>query len=321
MEDYFTDTRLADAAADQWGFVTTTQARSLGVTPQQLSRLQHEGALQRVRHGVYRINGVPEHTDDEYRAEWLAFEPGRFAYQRLRDSTQTAIVSHRSAAVMHGLGDLEAESLEFTVPVRRRLANPAIRLHVGTVDPADWEFVNGLPVTTIEHTLAELARIRVDGGHLAGAVRDALTVRHADLADLAGRLSPYAKYYGAPLGDGFALIKQLLDTAGIPTSARDTATLADADGVVFGRVRHHRGVDDREADRERDTAEIAHVLGLDRLTVAAREALLRTLGRPPQGAGPLDLTDVRRLLDRALGAEQQPSRHPERGGGEVESAT
>jgi predicted transcriptional regulator of viral defense system len=45
--------RLAVVATQQWGLLTTAQARTVGVSPQRLKALADSGVLHRVRHGVY----------------------------------------------------------------------------------------------------------------------------------------------------------------------------------------------------------------------------------------------------------------------------
>ncbi len=104
---------LADLAAEQWGLVTTAQARSVGVSPQAVARLTNQGALERMTHGVYRVTGAPPSPLDNLRAAWLALDPERRAGERLRGQAP-AVVSHRSAAAIHELGDLEAHEFEFT---------------------------------------------------------------------------------------------------------------------------------------------------------------------------------------------------------------
>lgn len=59
---------LAEITAYQWGMVTTAQARKVGVSRLDLSRLAERGLLERVAHGVYRNAAVPTHELDDIRA-------------------------------------------------------------------------------------------------------------------------------------------------------------------------------------------------------------------------------------------------------------
>ncbi len=205
---------LGDVASGQWGLFTTAQARRVGLSPQQVARLASAGTATRLRHGVYRLAGVPEDLLTEIRAAWLGLDPARFADQRLQ-GCPAAVVSHRSAARLHQLGDLDADIHTFTVPTRRNSGRDT-RLHVGALTRGDWTVCEGLPVTTLTRTIGDLAATRVDGGHLAGVLRDAIHDHHLARRDAAAALRPYAHHYGAPLADGEAFLADLLDQAGEP---------------------------------------------------------------------------------------------------------
>lgn len=205
---------VADLAAEQWGLVTTAQARELGASPQVLARLASRGALERMTHGVYRVAGAPSSPLDDIRAVWLALDPSRRASERRRDELP-AVVSHRSAASLHELGDLEADELEFTSATRKQTRRPDVRIHRLPLDPGEWTLVDGLPVTTIARTIGDLAEARIDGGHLASAVRDAITKQQADDRQIAAVLRRHAHHYGAPLGNGEELLARLLQESGI----------------------------------------------------------------------------------------------------------
>lgn len=201
---------VADLAAEQWGLITTAQAGSMGISAQTMARLARQGALERLNHGIYRVAGAPFDPDDGLRAAWLALDPGRRAVERRADPS-VAVVSHRSAARLHGLGDLDADSYEFTVPARKQSRRPDVRLHRGDVPAGDRTVVDGLPVTAVARTIADLAAARTDGDHLAAVVVDAVMARSVGSADLALELRPHAHRYGAPLGDGEAFVADLLE--------------------------------------------------------------------------------------------------------------
>jgi len=216
---------LGALATAQWGLLTAAQARRMGVTVQQLARLSNDGALERVRHGVYRVAGSPSHQFEQLRAAWLALDPERLADERLAEDV--AVVSHRTAAAVHGLGDLEVDVLEFTVRDRRQSRDRQLRFHRGQLEESEWTLVNGLPVTTILTTIRDLAAARVDGGHLAGVVRDAVTTHHVDLDAVSDVLADHAHLYGAPLADGATLLQRFLEQAGVPASTSAVAALVD----------------------------------------------------------------------------------------------
>ncbi len=215
---------LADLAAEQWGLVTTSQARAVGVSAQAVARLKNQGALERMSHGVYRVAGAPAGPTDEVRAAWLGLDPRRMATERLRDDPPE-VVSHRSAAALHDLGDLAADRIEFTVAGRAQSRRPDVRFHRGQVAGGEWTLVDGLPVTTVVRTVTDLAAARIDGGHLASVVRDALTVKQVDADELVEALRPHAHHYGVALGDGEALVSRFLQESGVSRSTEKAVEL------------------------------------------------------------------------------------------------
>lgn len=206
---------LADIAAGQWGLITTAQARAVGQSAQTVARLAEQGVLERLTHGVYRLAGTPADSRDDLRAAWLALSPRRTVAERLRDDIPE-VVSHRSAAQLFEFGDIEADLHEFTIAGRRQTRRPDVRFHRSQLTAHDWTVVDGLPVTTAVRTIGDLADRRLDGGHLAGVVRDALISLHVDVEVLIAALRPHAHRYGVPLGDGEALLRRFLDEAGLP---------------------------------------------------------------------------------------------------------
>ncbi|MHA6525486.1 type IV toxin-antitoxin system AbiEi family antitoxin domain-containing protein [Tessaracoccus sp. G1721] len=205
---------LADIAAEQWGLLTSAQARAAGVSAQSLARYANQGLLERLSHGVYRTSGAPPTPLDGLRAAWLTLDPARRRVDRVREQSP-AVVSHRSAALVHRLGDLEADEFEFTTPIRKQTRRPSVRLHRAQLQADDWTVVDGLPVTTVTRTIDDLASDRIDGGHLAGVVRDAMTRHMVDDQKLVAVLRRYAHLYGAPLGDGSALLRRLMQESGV----------------------------------------------------------------------------------------------------------
>ena len=223
-------TPLGALAAEQWGLFTTAQAAQAGVSSQQLARLAGQGVLERVRHGVYRVAGAPPGAQDHVRAAWLALRPAQTAGERLglgagTEPEEVEVVSHRSAAALHGLGDLDADRAEFSVATRRQSRDRDVRFHLATLSAGEWTVLDGLPVTTVERTLADLARVHLDGGHLAGVVRDVVTTLHLEPGVVAQALAPFARRYGAEPQDAQRLVSQFLEEAGIPAATRAAAAL------------------------------------------------------------------------------------------------
>lgn len=294
-------------AADQGGLVTTAQARAVGVSPQQVARLARSGALEPVVHGVHRLTGTAEDRLVGLRAVWLALEPQTVAGVRVSRDDPGGVVSHRSAAVVHELGDVDGDVHEFTVATRRRSRNPEVRLHTAVRDRGSWTVRAGLPVTTVAQTIGDLAAARTDGGHLARVVSDALSGLQVGLEEVAVVLRPFAHYYGAPLGGGAELVDRFLDEAGIPEA---TVALARAATRIAGGVSGtpiNVGLSEALGrDLSSTLAQVATVMG--QVDVTALNEVLRSIraSAPAAAEARQRLLDTVALLSPQLAALRAP---------------
>ncbi len=204
--------RLGELTQDQWGLVTRRQLEDAGFASTTVERLTAPGGvLERVSWGVYQLAGAPVPDHLELRAAWLQLAPGLRAWERTPDQ---GVVSHRSAAVLYGLGHLPADQHEFTVPARRQTRNPDVRIHVRHLGQGEWVSLSGILLTTPPRIASDLIRSREDPEAVAQVVADALRHRYASPGDLAIALAPNAAAYNFRRGDGTALLEWLLDLAG-----------------------------------------------------------------------------------------------------------
>ncbi|WP_326603411.1 type IV toxin-antitoxin system AbiEi family antitoxin domain-containing protein [Rhodococcus sp. PD04] len=203
-------TIAAELATTQWGLFTTAQARAAGMHPKHLATLADAGAIHHVRHGIHRIHGAPWHPHEDLRAAWLALDPTRSADERLTEDPITAAVSHRSAAKVLQLGDVDADHLEFTLPRRRQTRLADQRFHVGALASDNTELVDGLPVTTAARTIDDLAADLLDGGHLAGIIHTAISTGRLTYDAAATILDRHSRRYGHPRNNGQRLLEHLL---------------------------------------------------------------------------------------------------------------
>lgn len=123
-----------------------------GYTDRELRRLRAGGELSRVRPGAYVAGPLPEHDDERHRIQVRAAK-GELAGD--------AVVSHTSAAVMHGL------PVWPTTPSRVRLTrarssggrqHPLVHLCTAPLSPGEIVEVDGLAVTSVARTIVDLAR-------------------------------------------------------------------------------------------------------------------------------------------------------------------
>jgi hypothetical protein len=214
-------------AAEQGGVVTSRQARAVtSVSVQQLKRMVDSGVLERLHHGLYRLARMPEDVHLDERVAWLALDPDAVVWERLDQPVPTGVLSHRTAAGLLGLGDLDADVVELTATRRIRLSLPGVVVYRGVLSREDWQLVDGLPVTTPVRTIADLAAAGTDAGHLASVVRDALTRGQATVEDVMTVLAPYAFEYGHRALDGQGFLEVLIAQAGVPATMLAVADLA-----------------------------------------------------------------------------------------------
>lgn len=202
---------LGEYTSGQWGLVTTAQARQVGVGTVALTRLVEQGLLLRLRHGVYAMAAAEETNHAEIKAAWLALNPRVAAWDRPPPDPEGGVVSHRSAALLHGLGEMVADKIEMLVPRRRTVRDPTVRLRCRALTVEDVTLVAGLPVTTIERTVVDLLDEHVDASHVAPIIHEASRDGRLDLDRLTARIDGYSRRYGLAAGDGQGLLDHLLD--------------------------------------------------------------------------------------------------------------
>lgn len=191
---------LEMVASDQWGIVTTGQAGREGIERLQLSRLVERGDLDRARHGVYLLPSHQGGPHDEIRAAWLSLEPKKFIDERWEDE-QPVVVSHESAALIHGIGRLIPPKFTFSTGGTKQTRQQGVRIRTRRDLPEeDIVSVDGLPVTSVTRTVGDLAEAKIERGYLADLVADALRKEGVRIDDLASKLAPLARYYEAKSG-------------------------------------------------------------------------------------------------------------------------
>jgi very-short-patch-repair endonuclease len=175
--------KLARIAARQHGVFSRAQALSCGFSARTVVRRVQSGAWQRIRHGVYRVGGAPATWHQALMAACLACAP-------------SAVVSHRAAAALWRLAGFEPRLLELSVRPAIRRARGCIVHWPPTLDADDVTVVDGIPVTTVQRTLLDLAGC-VPANVLEEALDDALRRRLVRVASL--QVVPRAGRRGARL--------------------------------------------------------------------------------------------------------------------------
>jgi hypothetical protein len=208
---------LARYAQGQWGMVTSAQAVAAGVGYMQVKRMTEVGLLEKVGQGVYLMIGG-QAAATRYRTHkvaWLRTDPAVPARERPLLGPNSAVASHRSAALLLQLGDLRVEEIVFTTTRRRTSRDPSLRLREGKLAQYEVTWADGLPVTTALRTLRDLLADGIDAGQAGGFLAEALERRLLRVDYTAAELAPFAARYGSPDGDGHALVRSLIDQAAV----------------------------------------------------------------------------------------------------------
>ena len=156
--------RLDRLAAKQQQLVTLTQCRDVGLTEDHVRYSIRTGVMVKVRRTVFRWCGA--------RPTWRMM-----AMAAVLEAGEGAVLSHRSAAILWGfLPEHEEGDLEITYPKARRL--PGVRAHRHSLTENERTKRFGVPVTTAERTLLDLAEscppLEI-GRHIDEALRRNLT--------------------------------------------------------------------------------------------------------------------------------------------------
>lgn len=203
--------QVVELATSQWGLFTSAQALTVGASRTQLSRMAANRRIDPVSYGVYRLAEGEETSHVAVKAAWLSLFPKETAYDRLRARPRDAVVTGRTAACMHGDTELYESPFTFAVASSKRTARKDVELHPWPVDERDVTIIEGLPVASVELTIADLVREREDpslvGNFITGACRRGHIIDEARLAEL---LSPLAARNGFKKGDGAHFARKLV---------------------------------------------------------------------------------------------------------------
>jgi predicted transcriptional regulator of viral defense system len=162
------DVLIARLAERQHGVVSLPQLQFLGLSPRAVRNRVATGRLTRIHRGVYAVG----HGRITLRGHWMA---AVLAYG------PTAVLSHRSAAALHGIRRDNRSKIDITLPSPSGKARPGIDAHRSTtLSAADVTKIDAIPCTTLARTLLDLADV-VDHRSVERAVDQAEVLRVFDL--------------------------------------------------------------------------------------------------------------------------------------------
>lgn len=175
--------RLLPAAREQAGYVTTAQARRLGVATDDLWRMAKREDLRRVRHGVYALPGSFSGPREDAITTWLRLSGSRLPWD---SASPEVFVSHATAASLHGFGTFVPSPQTYTV-LRRRFqpTDESSHLYTAQLAAEDWQWLAlpegiRLAATSPARTIVDLASAGEERDHVVDALAEA---REAGLVD------------------------------------------------------------------------------------------------------------------------------------------
>jgi predicted transcriptional regulator of viral defense system len=152
---------LHAVAYTQGGYFTAAQAVQVGYSYQAQKYHADSGSWVRQERGLFRLPDFPVGPDDAF-VRWVVW------------SGSKGVISHESAAAVHGLGDVDPLRIHLSVPPAFGRTSDVVVLHRAELAPAEIEHRLGWAVTTPARTMLDLAAGELSQELLEGAVRDAL---------------------------------------------------------------------------------------------------------------------------------------------------
>jgi very-short-patch-repair endonuclease len=141
---------IAVLAKRQHGVVTHAQLRDLGLSKSAISRLVDAGRLHRLYRAVYAVGHTALTREGQLMAAVLA-------------CGSDAVLSHWSAGERWSMVPRNRSAVDVTVPRRALKGQQGLRVHqVRGLHRQDWLIRDGIPLTTPERTLLDLAEVLTD---------------------------------------------------------------------------------------------------------------------------------------------------------------
>lgn len=135
---------LRRLALRQAGYFTTGQVLRLGCTAEDIGGRLAEGSWLRIERDLFRLASFPRSDLEEY-AKWCAWFEG------------AAVVSHQSAAELHGLGHLHPSFVHLSTQASAPAPTRRLALHRRELRAEDYELAGTFGITTPLCTALDLA--------------------------------------------------------------------------------------------------------------------------------------------------------------------
>jgi Protein of unknown function (DUF559)/Transcriptional regulator, AbiEi antitoxin len=134
-------------AERQHALLTIPQLQLHGLSKAAVAKRAKDGRLYRIHRGVYAV-GRPDLTQ---RGHWMA---------AVLACGPRAVLSHRSAAALHGIRQDNRSKTDVSVPRSSARSRATIDVHASlTLEAADTTTIDAIPCTTIARTLIDLGDV------------------------------------------------------------------------------------------------------------------------------------------------------------------
>jgi hypothetical protein len=140
------DARIARVADSQYGRISHRQLLALGLSASAIRKRVMSGRLHVVHRGVYAVGHAAAPVNGRLMAAVLAGGSG-------------ALVSHRSAAWLHGVLDDSRAVIDVVGAARRRSREGIVFHRSRRLDESDRGRIANIPVTSLPRTLLDIAAV------------------------------------------------------------------------------------------------------------------------------------------------------------------
>ena len=146
---------------DQGGYFTAAQARKVGFSWERLSNNVKSNQFERVFRGVYRFVKFPSSRFEDLFVAWLRAGP-------------ESVISHESALSVYELSDIIPSEIHVIVPRTASRRGKGIKYHTNKLEEYEVTRREGLPVTTLSRTLADISKSGVPEEQVVLAIREGI---------------------------------------------------------------------------------------------------------------------------------------------------
>jgi predicted transcriptional regulator of viral defense system len=153
--------KLFRRAEQQGGYFTARQAQECGLSRPLLSHHFKMDRFRRVKHGIYRLAHFPE-------------SPYADLYVAILATGSLGVLSHETALALHELSDNIPAQVHVTIPPSASRRHLGLKLHTNRLEPDEITNREGLAVTTVARTLADVIASGMAEEQVQLAVRQAL---------------------------------------------------------------------------------------------------------------------------------------------------